>query len=129
MGLYNEYVKNISKNDVKHAASYKVHASYIFLSIVVTWFLSLTSTFLTTLFIAFIFITIVNVAKTDSYKQDINVMLSKFENDSGSDEESVEEQLVNESTTTKLNSNTLPNSVFENDSDEIVVDQVEKKSN
>jgi len=133
MGLYNEYIKNISLNDIKNAASHKVHASYIFLSILVTWFLSLTSTILTTLFLASLFLTIVNLAKTDSYKQDINVMLAKFENDSGSDDEESDddEETVNDSNNTTLNSNTLSNSVLENDSDgeEVIVDREEKKTN
>ena len=110
MGLYTNFVKNISLNDIKNAASYKIHASYIFLSIIVTWFLSLTSTMLITIFLGTLFITIVNVAKNDSHQQDINVMLANFENES-------EEEEVDES-----NSNTLSNSVS-SDEDEIVVER------
>lgn len=135
MGLYNEYIKNISLNDIKNAASHKVHASYVFLTALVTWFLSVTSTMLTTIFISTLFIFIVNVAKTDSCKQDIDIMLSKFENDSESSDTDGDdtdgEAAVNESTTTTLNSNTLSNSVLENNSDdeEVIVDREEKKTN
>ena len=88
MDFVDKYITNISKEDVKYACEYKVHASYVFLGIIITWILSIVSTILTTLFLGSVFITIVNVARnTRRGTDELNITLSKL-NDSSSDEES-----------------------------------------
>lgn len=120
MDLVKKYITNITINDVKHACSYKVHASYVLLGIILTWFLSIMSSILTTLFLASVFIIIVNIAKKDSCSgddDDIQLMLSKLDESSSSDES----DNMSESNEPKP-VNSLSESVL-NDSNEVVVER------
>ena len=120
MDLVEKYITNITIKDVKHACSYKVHASYVLLGIILTWFLSIMSSILTTLFLTSVFIIIVNVAKKDSCSgddDDIQLMLSKLNESSSSDES----DNMSESNEPKQ-VNSLSESVL-NDSDEVVVER------
>ena len=86
MNFAEKYITNITKDDMKYACTYKVHASYVFVGIIVTWILSIMSTIITTLFLASVFITIVNVARRnrDGDGDELNIMLSKL-NESSSE--------------------------------------------
>ena len=119
MDLVKKYITNITINDVKHACSYKVHASYVLLGIILTWLLSIMSSILTTLFLTSVFIIIVNVAKKDNCNgdDDIQLMLSKLDESSSSDES----DNMSESNEPKP-VNSLSESVL-NDSDEVVVER------
>ena len=119
MDLVEKYITNITINDVKHACSYKVHASYVLLGIILTWLLSIMSSILTTLFLTSVFIIIVNVAKKDNCNgdDDIQLMLSKLDESSSSDES----DNMSESNEPKP-VNSLSESVL-NDSDEVVVER------
>ena len=114
MDLIDKYITNITVNDIKYACSYKVHASYVMLGIILTWVLSLMSTILTTLFLSGVFIIIVNISKKHNSKDDddIQLMLSKLdetssiESHSGSDSESDSDSESNTNETT-LNDSTV----------------------
>jgi hypothetical protein len=121
MDFAEKYITNITFDDVKLACTYKVHASYVLLGIILTWSLSIMSTILTTLFLTSVFIIIVNVAKkhncnSDDENDDIQLMLSKL-NESSSNESDT----ISNSNENKLD-NSLNNLVL-NDSDEVVVDR------
>ena len=78
MNFADKYITNITKEDVKYACAYKVHASYVFVGIIVTWILSIMSTILTTLFLSSVFITIINIARTNRDGDEFNITLSKL---------------------------------------------------
>ena len=110
MNFAEKYITNINTDDVKYACAYKVHSSYVFVGIIVTWFLSFVSTILTTLFLSSVFITIVNVARSnrDENGDARNNLLSKLnesssEYDSSDEEATVEKDPVNSKCDSLLN--------------------------
>jgi len=125
MNFAEKYITNITKDDMKYACAYKVHASYVFVGIIVTWILSIMSTILTTLFLSSVFITIVNVARRnrDGDDDELNITLSKLNEssseggDSDSDSDSEQGDPVN----------SLSDSVL-NDSDEVVMERNESEN-
>jgi len=125
MNFAEKYITNITKDDMKYACAYKVHASYVFVGIIVTWILSIMSTILTTLFLSSVFITIVNVARRnrDGDDDELNFTLSKLNEssseggDSDSDSDSEQGDPVN----------SLSDSVL-NDSDEVVMERNESEN-
>ena len=123
MNFAEKYITNITKDDVKYACEYKVHASYVFVGIIVTWILSIMSTILTTLFLSSVFITIVNVARRNRDDDELNITLSKLNEssseggDSDSDSDSEQGDPVN----------SLSDSVL-NDSDEVVMERNESEN-
>ena len=133
MDFADKYITNITKDDVKYACTYKVHASYVFVGIIVTWILSIMSTILTTLFLSSVFITIVNVSRRNRDGDEVNITLSKL-NESSSEDEDSEGEESNDKETGNSHSgdsnedgdenpvNSLSDSVL-NDSDEVVMER------
>ena len=130
MDFADKYITNITKDDVKYACTYKVHASYVFVGIIVTWILSIMSTILTTLFLSSVFITIVNVSRRNRDGDEVNITLSKL-HESSSEGEDSEGEDSNDNETGNSDGgdsnedgdenpvNSLSDSVL-NDSDEVV---------
>ena len=116
MNFAEKYITNITKDDMKYACTYKVHASYVFVGIIVTWILSIMSTTLTTLFLSSVFITIVNVARRnrDGDGDELNITLSKLDESSSEGGDSNSGDSIN----------SLSDSVL-NDSEEIVMEHDE----
>ena len=131
MDFADKYITNITKDDVKYACTYKVHASYVFVGIIVTWILSIMSTILTTLFLSSVFITIVNVSRINRDGNEVNITLSKL-NESSSESEDSEGEDSNDKETGNSDGgdsnedenpvNSLSDSVL-NDSDEVVMER------
>ena len=133
MDFADKYITNITKDDVKYACTYKVHASYVFVGIIVTWILSIMSTILTTLFLSSVFITIVNVSRRNRDGDEVNITLSKLNESSSEDEDSVGEESNDKETGNSHSGdsnedgdenpvNSLSDSVL-NDSDEVVMER------
>jgi hypothetical protein len=138
MDFADKYITNITKDDVKYACTYKVHASYVFVGIIVTWILSIMSTILTTLFLSSVFITIVNVSRRNRDGDEVNITLSKLNESSSEDEDSEGEDSEVEDSNDKETGNSdsgdsnedgdenpvnsLSDSVL-NDSDEVVMER------
>ena len=116
MNFAEKYITNITKDDMKYACTYKVHSSYVFVGIIVTWILSIMSTTLTTLFLSSVFITIVNVARRnrDGDGDELNITLSKLDESSSEGGDSNSGDSIN----------SLSDSVL-NDSEEIVMEHDE----
>ena len=133
MDFADKYITNITKDDVKYACTYKVHASYVFVGIIVTWILSIMSTILTTLFLSSVFITIVNVSRRNRDGDEVNITLSKLNESSSEDEDSEGEESNDKETGNSDRGdsnedgdenpvNSLSDSVL-NDSDEVVMER------
>ena len=133
MDYADKYITNITKDDVKYACTYKVHASYVFVGIIVTWILSIMSTILTTLFLSSVFITIVNVSRRNRDGDEVNITLSKLNESSSEDEDSEGEESNDKETGNSDRGdsnedgdenpvNSLSDSVL-NDSDEVVMER------
>ena len=138
MDFADKYITNITKDDMKYACTYKVHASYVFVGIIVTWILSIMSTIITTLFLAGVFITIVNVARRnrdgdgDGDGDELNIMLSKLnESSSEGGNRTDSDSGDSDSDGGNYNSgdpvNSLSDSVL-NDSDEVVIERDESEN-
>ena len=137
MNFADKYITNITKDDVKYACAYKVHASYVFVGIIVTWFLSIMSTILTSVFLSSVFITIINVARRNRDGDEFNITLSKL-NESSSNEGNSNDGNSNEGDSNDGDSddgdsddgnpvNSLSDSVL-NDSDEVVMERNESEN-
>lgn len=127
MNFADKYITNITKEDVKYACAYKVHASYVFVGIIVTWILSIMSTILTTLFLSSVFITIINIARTNRDGDEFNITLSKLNESSyeGGDSDVGDSDHGDSDHGDPVNS--LSDSVL-NDSDEVVIEQADSEN-
>lgn len=127
MNFADKYITNITKEDVKYACAYKVHASYVFVGIIVTWILSIMSTILTTLFLSSVFITIINIARTNRDGDEFNITLSKLNESSyeGGDSDDGDSDHGDSDHGDPVNS--LSDSVL-NDSDEVVIEQADSEN-
>jgi len=127
MNFADKYITNITKEDVKYACAYKVHASYVFVGIIVTWILSIMSTILTTLFLSSVFITIINIARTNRDGDEFNITLSKLNESSyeGGDSDHGDSDHGDSDHGDPVNS--LSDSVL-NDSDEVVIEQADSEN-
>jgi len=127
MDFADKYITNITKDDMKYACTYKVHASYVFVGIIVTWILSIMSTILTTLFLSSVFITIINIARTNRDGDEFNITLSKLNESSyeGGDSDHGDSDHGDSDHGDPVNS--LSDSVL-NDSDEVVIEQADSEN-
>ena len=127
MNFADKYITNITKEDVKYACAYKVHATYVFVGIIVTWILSIMSTILTTLFLSSVFITIINIARTNRDGDEFNITLSKLNESSyeGGDSDVGDSDHGDSDHGDPVNS--LSDSVL-NDSDEVVIEQADSEN-
>jgi hypothetical protein len=126
MDFADKYITNITKEDVKYACEYKVHASYVFIGIIITWILSIISTILTTLFLSSVFITIVNVSRRSRDGDKFNITLSKLDETSSEGGDSDPDSDSRDSNSGNP-VNSLSNSVL-NDSDEVVMERDESEN-
>ena len=130
MNFVDKYITNITKDDVKYACEYKVHASYVFVGIIVTWILSIISTILTTLFLSSVFIIIVNVARKNRLGDEFNITMSNLNESSseGGDSEGADSEGGDSEGGDKESLNSLSDLVL-NASDEVSDDSENKKVN
>ena len=94
MDLLEKYVLSITFKDIQNGCTYKVHTSYVLISIIFTWFIHSISTILTLLLFSTVFIIITTMLKEilvseENDNREINNLIKKLNNTDSESEDSL----------------------------------------